>query len=124
MGMGDYPCYADTVTVDFVKEICPDELHNFFVALDTNDLSREEFANFYNSGHFIKWDIKKEWLTLVEAFEKATGGLELGMTFHEAENRGDELDGYTFTVDGVYIYSPAGEKYKDKIVRKAWTVYG
>jgi hypothetical protein len=123
MGMGNYPCYADTVTVDFVKEICPDELNDFFVALATNDLSRADFANSCSRDTFEK-EVEEMWIALVKAFQKATGGLELGMTFHEAENRGDELDGYTFTVDGVYIYSPAGEKYKDKIARKAWTVYG
>lgn len=133
MGMGNYASYADTVEAEFVKEMCPIEFDDFLVALDENDISREDFAQALESDNLRNissctegqaQNVEKAWVKLYDAFKEATGGLELGMGFHEANDRGDEVDGYFFTVDGVYVLSPAGKKYNDKIIRKSWTVFG
>ncbi len=133
MGMGNYPCQADTIEIEFVKEMCPDELDDFLVALDDNGVSREDFAQAFEQDDLQdiasctaeeEKQIMVEWDKLYGTFKKATGGLELGMVYHDADDRGDELDGWKFSVDGVYGYTPAGEKYKDKIIRKSWTVFG
>ena len=41
-----------------------------------------------------------------------------------ADDRGDELSGGSFAVDGVYQLTPAGKKYQDKIQRKCWNEFG
>ena len=48
----------------------------------------------------------------------------LGECHKEREDRGDEVDGVFWKVEGVYVLSPAGEKYKDKINRAFWTEFG
>jgi hypothetical protein len=133
MGMGNYAGYADTVEEDFVKEMCADELQAFFLILDGVGIKPGDFAESFDQDDLQDRTsctaseeqlIKKEWDVLYDAFEAATGGLELGMVYHDADDRGDELDGWEFSVDGVYVLSPAGKKYSDKITRKHWTVFG
>lgn len=141
MGMGNYPCFAETIEEDFVKEVCPEELEAFKVALDEGDLAIELFANSVQFEGFGVDEIKSDmgcddkdieqkakdivdsYEALIKSFENKTG-LELGVMYHDKEDRGDDVDGAFWTVEGVYILSPAGEKYKDKITRKGWTVYG
>ena len=140
MGMGNYPCYADTIEKDFVEEICPQELHDFKVALDEADVSINDiaYAFFSNQGDDLETccnvsqeeakNILEKWEILYKMFLKETGGLELDLELdlvqHEKDDRGDELDGRSFAVDGVYVLSAAGKKYKNKIERKSWNEFG
>jgi len=133
MGMGNYPCHADTIEIEFVKEMCPNELDDFLVALDEKKVSLATFAFSTEEGEVEMnasctedeaQNVEAAFDKLMSAFREATGGLELGMGFHTADDRGDEVDGAFFTVEGVYVLSPAGKKYKDKIIRKSWTVFG
>lgn len=133
MSMGNYPCHADTIEIEFVKEMCPTELDNFLVALDKNNVSREIFAEGFDRDELEgigdctedeAQNVNTSFDKLMRAFREVTGGLELGMVFHTAEDRGDELNGWSFSVDGVYGFTEAGKKYNDKIVRKSWTVFG
>ena len=134
MGMGNYECHADTVTDDFVKEICHEEMRELEIALTASDYSLEELGACNDSGDFeeqIRGALDEDFVTIIIAsyenlckvFQEKTG-LELSIKYHNKEDRGDEVDGMFWEVDGVYIFSPAGEKYKDKIERKFWTVYG
>jgi len=76
MGMGNYPCQADTIEIEFVKEMCPQELNDFFVALDESGISREHFAqdfyiqqddfeNLYNITEEQDRNIKDAWERLL-----------------------------------------------------------
>jgi hypothetical protein len=135
MGMGNYACYADTVSEDFVKEICPEELKNLQLVLGKNDFDMDRLGRAAMHGDLegeLGLEIESEvainailnvYDALCQAFRKETGlGLEL--MYHDKDDRGDEVDGYFWGLEGVYIYSPAGEKHKDKIQRKTWTEFG
>lgn len=134
MGMGNYPCYADTITEDFVRKICPDEIETFMLILEGLGTSPGAYAQAIQIQDDIETAlnvladqaelIDNAWAVLASAFLEKTGGLELGMVYHDAEDRGDELDGWSFSVGGVFDYTPAGKKYQNEIERKSWTVFG
>jgi len=130
MGMGTYACRADVIDIDFVREICPKELDEFLYTLSKCDVSFDDFCVANTIGDEIDNADKVE-TELIEAvydalkceFDSKTG-LQLETVYHFAEDRGDELNGGSFAVEGVYQLTPAGEKYKDKIVEKSWTIWG
>jgi hypothetical protein len=138
MGMGNYADYADCIERDFVKKICPDEYDEFLIGLDEQDISFDEFCislnnqvNFDSSEEYEEYfgsdkkvlNCYKSWLKLKYKFNEITE-LSLYVVHHEADDRGDDLDGGSFAVDGVYELTPAGKKYKNKIERKTWTNFG
>lgn len=134
MGMGNYACHADTVTDEFVREICPTEIEELEFVLDSNDYSMGQLGYCADTGD-IQGELELELdedvaLLVLNAYEKVCAvfedktGLELDLKYHNNEDRGDEVDEEFWTVEGVYIFSPAGEKYKDKIERKFWTNFG
>ena len=124
--MGNYADGADTVSIDFVKEICPEEMENFQAALDRADVSFDEFSDL-KSG--LDTDTKSQenidnlYELLKKKFDKTTG-LTLGLVHHKADDRGDELDGGSFVVEGVWQLTSAGEKYISRIEKKTWTNFG
>ncbi len=134
MSQGTYACHADIVTDEFVREICQEEIRELDIALAASDYSLEGLGVCNDSGDFegeINGDLDEDSVAIIIAsyknlckvFQEKTG-LSLNIKYHNKEDKGDEVDGMFWEVDGVYILSEAGEKYKDKIERKAWTVYG
>ena len=129
MGMGNYADGADTVSIDFVKEICPEEMENFQAALDETDVSFDDFCSAEQIGdrfmleESIEKKIDELWTSLKKKFDKETG-LNLKVVYHCADDRGDELDGGSFAVGGVYQLTHAGEKYINRITKKTWTNFG
>ncbi|MCD6436362.1 MAG: hypothetical protein J7L15_08280 [Clostridiales bacterium] len=135
MGMGNYACRAETVEEDFVKEICPKELQVLIDVLEKvgqtlldlgaactyGDIEEELFSNGLEDDE-IK-SICDAYDNLCTTFDETTG-LELCISYHNKKDRGDEVDGYFWQVDGVFIYSLAGEEHKDKITTKSWVVWG
>ena len=136
MGMGNYACGAHTIEVAFVQEIAMEEHTELMLAIAKAGTTIEALAEafftqqgddletFCNISAEQEEDIRDKWEKLYKAFYERTGGLELDLVHHEAEDRGDELDGWSFSVEGVFDYTPAGRKYKDRIEHKSWTVYG
>ncbi len=132
MGMGTYANHADTVEEQFVKEQCPELFDDLKVVLDEVDVGFDQFASLYDEyqGQDKSSDLTEEedkkiteaYEKLQKAFEEKTG-LSLGIRYHEADDRGDEVNGAFWEVSGVYQLTPAGEKYKDKIERKFWTTW-
>jgi hypothetical protein len=144
MGTGHYAQYADTVEERLVRELCPQEYNAFLEYLQEHDGDLTVLAIALHWSHEdwkgIRWD-SLEWdfdgdvqtvetlfNSLKTAFEKATTvgdkGLRLSFVYHEAENRGDELNGYAWEVGNVYQWSPAGEKFHQHITRLFWTNFG
>jgi hypothetical protein len=136
MSMDNYACYADTIKEAKVKELCPKEFEAFMDAINESQFSLGDFAREYQYVHdknFLceskeEFDRANELFeNLCVAFEKATKvdgeGLSLGLVYHEADNRGDELDGVGWTVDGHRTWTPAGKKFQDDIVRLTWTEF-
>jgi len=135
MGMGNYANFADTVTDDFVNEICPDEYAALAKILIANKTNLNYLASCATEGGDILAEMEVDveeaqakvimdaYVALLMAFSEKTD-LGLAIRYKDKEDRGDEVDGMFWEVEGVYVYSTAGEKHKDKIERKFWTNFG
>lgn len=128
MGMGTYAQMADVVHVEFVKEVCPQEYAALNEALERLDIIWDQLADSEWSGLELETDEEEDTIgplltKLKESFRERTGFC-LYLVYHNAKDRGDEIDGCTWAVDGVYQLTTAGKKYKDKIQRCSWTIFG
>lgn len=135
MSMDNYPQEADVVEVDFIKEMCPVEYAALEKVLALYKIKFDDFGN-YNLGEDLEGEMYNDYdeddVTeimaaydgLVAAFKEITGGLWLTIMWAEAVDRGDEVDGAFWSVEGVYDYTEAGNRYKTKIVKKRWNVFG
>ena len=130
MSQGTYANMADVVSNDFVKQQCPESfaaLEKTFedAGIDFNDFFMAQYqdCDYTNiEDDFDEQLIDTAYDVLKEDFNKVTG-LTLYTVYHYAEDRGDELDGGAFQVEGVYQYTPAGEKFSKEIERKTWTTW-
>jgi hypothetical protein len=135
MSSGNYAHNADTVTNEFVQETCPEEYTALNKILTDNKSDLDGFASVatYEGDIFAELetdydnDIAKAmvdaYVALLMAFSEKTD-LGLAIRYHVKEDRGDMVDGMFWEVEGVFVYSPAGEKYKEHIEEKSWTTYG
>ena len=138
MGMETSACHADTVTDDFINEICPDEYAALAKILIANKSNLANFAMCVTDGGDIEGELSMSFdddydvvKALIDAYDKLcmtfqdkTQGLELSIRHHDKESRGDEVDGVFWQVEGVYVLSEAGKLHKDSIERKFWTTWG
>jgi len=138
MGMETSACHADIVDESFVKEISPivfKRLKELVDNAENGDFSIEMLSMTTNYQGDIEGELaldldEKDACLISNAYNKLQidfqnkSGLTLDLCFHAKEDRGDEVDGYFWTVGNVYILSPSGEKYKKEIKRKYWTVWG
>ena len=136
MGQATFACHADTVEESFVKETCPQEFEALNEILTSNDFDLDTLACCakYNDdleGELsLTMDDEQLVQAIIEGYDALCRafrdkiGLELSIKFHAKEDRGDEVDGRFWDVDGVYILSPAGKKHEKSIVRKFWTTWG
>lgn len=133
MSFGFWGDYADTVSDDFVKEQCPevhkalmDVIEHADLDMDTVALGLDELGGYDaldGADEESEAEIRVALNGLIEEFKEKTD-LVLKIRFQERQGRNDEVDGFFWGVEGVYQYTPAGEKHKDKIVRKGWVVSG
>jgi len=135
MGMGYASCQVDTIDEDFIEEQCPKEFQEFVNSFETcEDGSLElgsidDFARFVGNGEIDPKDKPGvpylKYLALCKAF-KAKTDLEITLFYHDSESgdRYDDFYGRAWQVDGVYQYTPAGEKYKDKIKNQSFVTFG
>ena len=134
MGMGYSANEVYTVSEEFIKEICQKEFDNFMLELENDEVEFDDFARHdapetiisrkTNDDETMKHTVAYVELCLV--FQEKTG-LSLEVMYHDQENDGDrydEIGGIVWVVGDVYQYTPAGEKYKDKIERKGFVVFG
>lgn len=121
MGMGHYACAADVVEQTFVVEQCPTEWMAFSMALKAGETTLGDFASTapeFESNVDLEElseedvqkasDILNTYKALCEAFERKTS-LALFINYHVKEDRGDDVDGTFWSVEGAYVLSPAGE---------------
>lgn len=130
MGMGSVPCHAWTISLDGLKAICPQEVEACDTVLAGVGHDWDSFALAMSREDEIE-EMEEPWEQLQAAFRKATrvgkSHLELDIGHYSSDDgdRYDELeDGCYFAVDGVIQLSPAGEKFKDRLEEKTWTVFG
>ena len=134
--MGSYACYEDIVEESFIKEQSPEQFQKFLDALEKAGMSLETFAQITSRGVDFEnevgenvedeqdaVDILNTWSALCIIFVSKTD-LGLGIGYKEKEDRGDEVDGVYWSVDGVYELTKAGRKWESKICRKFWTNWG
>lgn len=120
--------YADTVSMDFVKEQCPEEFIRFDNAFFSVNISFDDFCYAKALDDEYDIDITEEqdaeidasYEALQDAFKTKTA-LELSIAYNEKDDRGDELDGGSFSVENVWVLSEGGRNHKDSITRLFWT---
>jgi hypothetical protein len=129
MGMGYGANYADVMEDKEVKTLCKITYDKLMEAIEAD----EETGDLEDLARDIAWgnidedsDVYLAYRSLQLAFENATG-LEVYLEWHDHDDCGDRYDdvnGYFWSVDGVYQLTPAGEKFKDKIARKFYVTFG
>lgn len=129
MGMGYGANFADVIEEKDLKKLCPKEYKAFDQAIDDAETDLEGIARdiMYESEDVLTPKIKKAFKALTTAFEKKTGGLKVGLGFHDVEESGDRYDdvnGAYFWVDGMYQITPAGKKFSKIIDRKFFVTFG
>ncbi len=133
MSNGNYPQSAETVDHEFVRNTCPFLLGVLTILCKDAGTTLEDISDCLDEhkGQDTIDEVTDEQEAAIRlAYEqlqtkfKEYTGLGLYIHYHSAEDKGDEVDGTFWEVDGVYTYSLAGEKYKDKITTKGWTVFG
>lgn len=76
--------------------------------------------------------VARQYVDRIDALEKVFNE-KTGLTLyfdHYDEDGGDrydnpnDKDGCIFCVDGMVVFSPAGEKFKDIVTQRRWTQYG
>jgi len=136
MSQATYACYADTVEESFVIETCPQEVEALNAILEYNGFDLDTLACCARYCDDIEGELSltmdneeliqailETYDALCNAFRSKIG-LELSIKYHCKEDRGDEVDGRFWEVEGVYILSPAGKKHEKSITRKFWTTWG
>ena len=131
MGMGYAACSSIAFKYDDVKELCPQEV-----------AAIENTEGFENWGEIARAicigdDDFKHFVPLVDnlckAFDKATEtdgkGLSLSLLWYDEDSgdRYDEVehkDNCIFDVDGVRQFTPAGNKFKDKLNYNNFVSFG
>jgi hypothetical protein len=138
MGMGTAPCHAWTISLDGLKAICPQEVEACEAAFKTLGCDWDSFALGMEQEQFDDLpenadaeEMVRAWERLQAAFKKKTtvgkSQLELGIGHYSSDDgdRYDEIEqGCYFTVDDVTQFTPAGEKFRDHLEQKSWTVFG
>lgn len=128
MGSGYGANYADVVTEDFINDILkesgePTLLQLFYDAFPEG-LSESNIT--FCRDEWSELQISR-YETLIDVFNDLTDGLELSIGYHNSSQYGDrydDVDGIFWSVEGVYQYTEAGERYKDKISRSLYVTYG
>ena len=130
MGMGYAGCQVLIIEEDFIKEQCPTEFQEFMDSFEDNSEfeSIDDFAMAFENGEIEDDSEQKfvlKYMALYEDFEKKTD-LKISLCYHDSENgdRYDDFTGRAWEVDGVFQYTPAGEKYKDKIKKQSYVMFG
>lgn len=135
MSSSNYSHNANVISDDFVKKTCPKEYAALNKILIDNKSSFADIASIFTDEGDIFGELRLDYeeniaqailnayALLIMTFNHATD-LGLSLRHHAKEGLADEVDGMFWEVEGVYVYSSAGEKYKDHIENKRWTTFG
>ncbi len=128
--------FAEVIEQDHLSPLVPASWDNFLTSLtdsealdkliETDDCSiLDRFAAYIeNNDPFPPANnpILIAYKNLQKAFKKKTR-LDLYISYHDSAERGDkgdDVDGAFWTVEGMYQLSPAGRKMKRFVTRKHW----
>ena len=123
MSMGYLASYADVISEQFVTEIVGKKLMDeFSVKRDEADGGMGEGTD---SEHLE--DFSSDFVALSKRicrkFHRNTG-LRLSWAYHDKQNSYDEVDGFFWFVDNAYTLTDAGKKYRRRIARKFYVIFG
>jgi len=134
MGMGYGAGYADVISQNKIKQVCPVEFKAFFRELKKSEVSLDSFAQLIAQNRELDSEDRESqgklvdlWTTLQTAFYKKSEGLDLELGFHDSDNEGDRYDdinGPFFSVGGMYQLTPAGKKFKRSVTRQFFVTFG
>jgi hypothetical protein len=126
MGMGTGACYGWTISYDNLKKICPKEIADVESVKEFEDWG--EVSRGIDYCEDLPAGVQTAIQSLIESFAKSTG-LTLSFAFYNEDDGDrydsvDEYEGCVFLVDGMWSYTPAGEKFKDVVKQQLWTQFG
>lgn len=137
MGMGSIPLHAWTISHQQLQILIPSAWAELQLQLDTHGIQLNHLTRARDEEEAVSESdqtcqgIDAALQRLCDAFREATRVgdicLELELIHYSAEcgSRYDELDpGANWLVAGVQQLTPAGEKFRDAIEWKSWTVFG
>jgi hypothetical protein len=120
MSYQGWACSTWVTDWEFIKSIVPEEAGKF----EKNCDDMEDAAYRINVDDFdFESDEGIALVELIEAFEKATGGLDISMGYIDGDADSDE-HGAVWFVGGVEEMTPAGKKYAKKLNYLRWVEYG
>jgi hypothetical protein len=132
MSMSHYANTAWVATAETLEKSLPSAWKKFTDVL--GDVSVNEFCQACQLDHDLdvsdvrKNEIAKAWKEFVSTFMAATTvsgeGLTITPRYHEDGERGDDISGGFFEIDGMEELTPAGEKYHGLFQRAYWVTYG
>jgi len=150
MSMSSFGCNGWVISYEELKKICPKEINDiesdiYFNKIGWGDLARSiTFKDKYYGIDYIVYSFDEEvsdekveliyenYVSLVEnlckSFNEKTD-LRLEFDYYNDEEGGrydtvENEDGCVFSVVGMTILSPAGEKLKDIVQFSNWTQFG
>jgi hypothetical protein len=150
MSMSSFGCNGWVISYEELKKICPKEINDiesdiYFNKIGWGDLARSiSFKDKYYGIDYIVYSFDEEvsdekveliyenYVSLVEnlckSFNEKTD-LRLEFDYYNDEEGGrydtvENKDGCVFSVGGMTILSPAGEKLKDIVQFSNWTQFG
>ena len=138
MGMGTAAAHAWIVSIESIRELCPNEVkacEDAFTACSNEEDGEMTWDSFANDMEMDDCKVEGNpllmWEILCKAFAEATKTgdshleLNIGCYYEDDGDRYDDLeDGAYFWVEGMMQLTPAGERFKDKIEQKSWTIFG
>ena len=133
MSNSQCPASGYTISLDSLRELCPDTVASLEAALKSENFSLGEFAKLVSEGEPITRGISEAFDLLCDAFKEATrvedSCLDLELDYYDEElgDGGDDVehtDGAIFLVEGVVVRTPAGEKFSSAVQLNRWSVFG
>ena len=132
MGMGHAANHVVRVHECLIKKLCRDEWKNLAANLaafkvDGTGLTMGDLALLYKREEEIPEEVREAFTGVCSAF-KAKTGIDISIDYHDSENEGsryDDIQGvYWYALDGVFIRTKAGDKYKEHLTEEGFVTFG
>jgi len=122
--MGYGANFADCISETDLTDIVGNDLINaFYAAADDDEIDPCEWVNDWENcdSTAVYTAITK----IEQTFHEKTG-LNVSLQYHSEDDGDlyDEITGYFWAVDGMYVLSDAGRKLESKVVRNFYVAFG
>lgn len=123
MSSGYCAAYADVLSVDGLKKLCPKAYAQFLIAMASCNKSLNDVAFEVALQDELDEIIQTRLTQLCKAFKKKTG-LALNLGYHSRGDCYDDVSGAYWYVDGMYHMTAKGKKISEYVERATWVQYG